>query len=225
MFQDHQFIFFDESGHMNFSPKTSTHVVIVARNITNSSKRIMEKYWQLRHDLYIQPPEDTGIRGKYQNRRFHASDDPQEVRNKVFDLICKHLHLLQVQALVLDKDDVFKESRSEEWLYGKVYYYLVRTILTRSKWFEGIEGVRFLIDHTQDKRLRQATVGGIRRAEAETGAQFRSIIFHATSHAHPFLQLADYFCWAIYRKYELEDMRSYDLVDEAIENEWYLFKK
>ncbi len=225
MFQNHQFIFFDESSHMNFSPRTSTYVVIAAMNITHSSERIMEEYWRLRHDLYIQPTEDTSIQGRYQNLRFHASNDPQEVRNKVFDLICKHLHLLRVQALVLEKKDVFEDFRKDDWLYEKAYYYLARSILTRSKWFESTEGVRFLIDHTQDKRLRQATVGGIRRAEAEAGAQFRSVIFHATSHAHPFLQLADYFCWAIYRKYELRDTRSYSLVAEAIENEWNLFKK
>ncbi len=53
----------------------------------------------------------------------------------------------------------------------------------------------------------------------------RSKIYHTNSFAHPFLQLADYFCWAIYRKHEKNDSRSYNIITKAVENEWVVFKK
>lgn len=225
MFHNNQFIFFDESGEMNFSPRSSIYVVLGALNISHSPTTLMENYWKLRHDLYIHPPDDAEIRKRYQNRRFHASEDPQVVRNRVFDLICENLGLFRVNAIILEKNDVYEYLRKEEWLYEKLYYYLIRSILYQSSNLDEVRGIQLLIDHTEDKRLRRATVGGIRSAEREAGLYSRSGIYHATSHAHPFLQIADYFCWAIYRKYESEDNRSYDLIRTAIENEWLIFNK
>lgn len=41
----------------------------------------------------------------------------------------------------------------------------------------------------------------------------------------PCLQLVDYYCWAIYRKWEKRDMRSYELIKEKIGSEFELFAR
>ena len=210
---------------MNFSPQASSHVVVAALNVIQSPESVMGAYWQLRHDLYIHPPIDTGIQGVYRNKRFHAANDPQVVRNRVFEIICENLESLAVHVLVLEKSRVHEHLRTDSWLYEKLYYFTTKSILTRSTWATGAQGVRQLIDHTEDNRLRKDSVRGIRKAEAEVEAKSRSEIYHTTSFAHPFLQLADYFCWAVYRKYENDDDRSYRLIEKAIENEWRLFGK
>lgn len=117
------------------------------------------------------------------------------------------------------------KHRNEEWLYENLYFYLFRSILDRSGWTSAGDKVRLLIDLTEDKRMREATIRGVRSAEALAAAPFISAVHHVSSFHHPFLQLADYFCWAIYRKYEKKDLRSYKLIKEAVRDEWRLYKK
>lgn len=185
----------------------------------------MGGYWNLKHSLYVTPPDDAEIRRRFQNERFHASEDPLSVRKMVFDLIRKHMRWLQVRAIVLEKVDIDAKHRTEEWLYENLYFYLYRSILERSGWISKTEVLQLMIDMTDDKRMRDATIRGIRNAEKIFGAPSSSPVYHISSFRHPFLQLADYFCWAIYRKYEIGDFRSYELIKDAIEDEWRLYKK
>jgi len=225
MFHGQQFIFFDEAGEMNFSPRASKHVSVVAMKVVTGSDTLMEKYWSLKHSLFIAPPDDAEIRRRFQNKRFHASEDPQPVRDMVFDLITNNIGQMQVRAVVIDKDNVDTKHRNEEWLYENLYFYLFRSILDRSGWTSAGDKVRLLIDLTEDKRMREATIRGVRSAETLAAAPFISAVHHVSSFHHPFLQLADYFCWAIYRKYEKKDLRSYKLIKEAVRDEWRLYKK
>jgi len=150
--------------------------------------------------------------------------DPQEVRSAVFGLIERQITNIRIPALILDKKDVYPDLRQDKWLYKRLYYYLIRSVLTRGGWAEGSVGIQLLIDHTEDSSLREETVSGIRWAESEANLSFKIGISHTSSFGHPFLQLADYCAWAIYQKYEREDLRSYQRIEKAIENEWQLFK-
>ena len=225
MFHGHTFIFCDEAGEMNFSPLASKHVVVVALYVVGDPVRLMEDYWHLKHSLFIAPPDDAEVRKRFQNRRFHASEDPQRVRDMVFELITKNIDQIQVRAVVVDKDDVESKHRTEAWLHENLYFYLYRSILDRSGWTGAGDKVQVLIDLTENKRMRAATIKGVRSAEEQAAVAFTSAVHHVSSFHHPFLQIADYFCWAIYRKYEKEDLRSYDLIRGAVEDEWRLYKK
>ncbi len=210
---------------MNFSPRASKHVIVAAMKVVSGAKALMEEYWRLRHLLFTTPPDDSKIRHQFQNKRLHAAEDPQSVRDIVFDLIIGNLGRMQVRAIIIDKDDVETKHRKEEWLYENLYFYLYRSILDRSGWTSTGDNVQLLIDLTEDKRMKKATFRGVRNAEALVAAPLRSTVHHVSSFHHPFLQLADYFCWAIYRKYEKEDIRSYELIKEAVQDEWRLYKK
>jgi len=209
---------------MGFSPKASTYVVVVGLNISQSPDRIMQDYWKLRHELYISPPTDVDTQKPYRNLRFHAAEDPQVVRNKVFELIAAHLDQCHVHAVILEKADVFSFNRSEDWLYESLYYFCIRSIWKHSDWIKDIDSVQLMIDQTQVARLRAATSGGINRARNEFGRTCRVDIHHISSLTHPFQQLVDYFAWAIFRKYERKDLRSYSLISKAIEYERTVFK-
>jgi len=225
MFPDSKFIFFDESGHMDFSMKSSRFAVVVALYIPQAADSLMQDYWKLRHELYITPPSGGKQQDRYTNYRFHAANDPQIVRDAVFSLLENHLVSLKVHAVVLEKRDVFPELQSVEWSFEKLYHFAFRSICSYSDWLVDVQGVNLIIDDNGTTRLRQATIGGIRRAEKICGRITRSTIHHVSSTGHPFLQLADYFGWAMFRKYESEDERSYEIIKEAVENEWVLFKK
>ena len=49
-------------------------------------------------------------------------------------------------------------------------------------------------------------------------------IFHYSSKSDLNLQIVDYFNWAIFRKWEREDSRSYNLIKDAILSEFDVFE-
>lgn len=206
---------------MNFSKKSSEYVVLISMSILGSADLILQDYWFLRHDLYINTIQH-GSRNKYSNKRFHASEDPQTVRDKVFSLISHYIENFEVRSLIIEKKNVYDFLKSDEWLFKKMYYYLVRSILTDKQITKDINGIQFIIDYNQIKRLVKATQNGLHLALSVANNQLPFGIHHSPSGSHPFLQLADYFCWAIYRKYEShkKDLRSYNLITKAIVNEW-----
>ena len=50
-------------------------------------------------------------------------------------------------------------------------------------------------------------------------------ILHHTSRSHYGLQIADYCCWAVYRKWDRNEMKCYDTIKEAIRSEFDIFSK
>ena len=222
MFQNNIFIFLDESGEMNFSVKSSKHTALAGLTISKSVNQIIQEYWFLRHDLYINPIISTGSHHKYTNKRFHASEDPQAVRDRVFELISDHIDIFRVRSLIIEKVNVYDCLKTDEWLYQSMYYYLVRSILQDCNWTENVAGVQFIIDYNQTKRFNKAIERGIYSALKNADWSLPFQLHHSPSGCHPFLQLTDYFCWAIYRKYESSgrDLRSYNLIVDAIEDEW-----
>ena len=116
MIQDSIFIFVDEAGEMNFSPRASKHVIVAAMKVVTGSAALMEDYWRLRHSLFTAPPDDSKIKHQFQNKRLHAAEDPQSVRDMASDLITSNIRYIQVRAIIIDKDDVETKHRNEEWL-------------------------------------------------------------------------------------------------------------
>lgn len=50
------------------------------------------------------------------------------------------------------------------------------------------------------------------------------IILHHSSGIHPCLQAADYCMWAVYRKWQSGDLRSYRLIEPFIRSEYDIFQ-
>ncbi|MCH7575843.1 MAG: DUF3800 domain-containing protein [Candidatus Marinimicrobia bacterium] len=224
LFGKSKFIFFDEAGDMSFSPKASRHIVVIALHINEQSEELMTHYWNLKHTLYAHPPTDLEVRRRFQNKRFHASEDPQEVRNAFFSLITKFLPIIRVRALILDKNLIEDKHRNDQWLADNLYFYIYKSIGERSNWLSANGNTQLLLDSTEDGRIKDGAIRGIRKAEKIVGLGTRANILHVSSYQHPFLQVADYFCWAIYKKYENSDERSYGKIEKGIEDVWELFK-
>ncbi len=207
---------------MDFSPKSTRYVVLVGLTIGNSLDMILNDYWALRHELYMNPVEYQSNQCKYTNKRFHASEDPQEVRDKVFDLILRNIGGFRVRALIIEKANVYDQLQKDEWLYLKMYFYLVRSILQNTNWTENVAGLQFIVDYNKTRRLTEASKSGIKFALAAVNNLLPYGLHHTPSGCHPLIQLTDYFCWAIYRKYASEsgDLRSYKIIEGAIDDEW-----
>lgn len=220
MINDNQFIFTDESGNIDFSPKSSKHAIVTGIIVNNSYAKLLGDYWSLRHDLYINPVEYGSDQRIYTNKRFHAAEDPQKVRDKVFELITLHSENICDRSLIVEKANVYNYLQRDEWLIGRMYYYWFKSLFNSTNWIENKNSLQIIIDHTKTKRLRSATISGIKRSHSNYGNKLPYRLHHTPSGCHPFIQLADYICWALLRKYERNDLRSYNLISGLIEDEW-----
>lgn len=181
---------------------------------------LLKDYWSLRHDLYINPVEYGSEQRIYTNMRFHAAEDPQNVRDKVFDLINLHSEIINARSLIVEKANVYDYLQEDKWLINRMYYYLFKSIFNRSNWIKNKNSLQIIIDHTKTKRLVSATISGIKKSHSNYGNKLQYRLHHTPSGCHPFVQLADYICWALLRKYERNDLRSYKLISGLIEEEW-----
>jgi hypothetical protein len=81
-----------------------------------------------------------------------------------------------------------------------------------------------VLDQFDYKKKRGAIEGAVKtnlKAVLPKGYRFR--IMHHESRSSFGLQIADYCCWAIYRKWSRNDPRSYRYIQTRIENEFDLF--
>lgn len=152
---------------------------------------------------------------------FHATEDKQAVRDRVFEVLAKHD--FRVQATVMEKSKAQPQvTATEERFYKTGWFFHFRNALAK---YAGPE----------DELLITTASIGTRRGQKVFTDAVNDVIQQnlprkqwATSFcqsmADPCLQLADYCTWAIQRKWERDDDRSYKLIADRITYEYDLWK-
>ncbi len=102
--------------------------------------------------------------------------------------------------------------------------YLLKYVLERAD-MDRVSEVIIVTDSIPLKRKRKAIEKAIKmtlRAELPRETSFR--VLHHASKSSFGLQIADYCNWAIYRKWQRGDTRSYNLIKRGIRSEFDIFK-
>jgi hypothetical protein len=160
-------------------------------------------------------------RGLPVGEEFHATEDKQEVRDEVYDFIATQD--LRIDATLLDKPKAQPQTRvTRERFYKTAWYFHFNHV-----------GPSLLHGHTE-AQISAAAIGTKKGQAVFTAAvndvmqqvvqrqQWRT--FFPRSIAEPCLQIADYCAWAIQRKWELGDTRSFDLISNKIATEYDLWR-
>ena len=210
------FIFADEAGCFNFSrnPGASKHFIvctIACRDCTSLGTALLD----LRRDLVW---KKAPIR-----EFFHASEDKQEIRDQVFAVLQKHD--FTIQATILEKSKALPRIRPTNHLfYQYAWYYHFKHAAPKLMPLP-IPGQQ----HVNELQLTTASIGTHKGQVAFTNAVndvVQQIVRDKTwvtnfcrSIADPCLQAADYCTWAIQKKWEHQNTRSYDLIKDKIIHE------
>lgn len=208
------YVFLDEAGDFNFS-LTGTKIFTLT-TITN----IRPFPWDaplmsLKYDLI-----EVGLDIEY----FHAAEDRQAVRDKVFAIIGNDLTDLRIDSLIVQKPKTGPALQVLEKFYPRMIGYLLRYVLN-PKNLRDFEEVIVITDSIPVSRKREAVEKAIKQTLSKmlpTGTKYR--ILHHASKSCAGLQVADYCNWAIFRKWERGDLRSYDLIRSGIQSEFDIFK-
>lgn len=158
-------------------------------------------------------------RGLDVNEEFHASQDRQVVRNEVYNYISQHE--FRIDATLLEKRKAPLEISNQDNIFYK------------TAWYHHFNYVGpILLQNHNEALITTASIGTKRK-----GATFKNAVnevleqvvsqqwksFFPKSISDPCLQIADYCAWAIQRKWESGDQRSYEIIQDKIATEYDLW--
>lgn len=176
-------------------------------------KRPFELHQQLSELKYDLLEEGTNI------EYFHAAEDKQAVRNRVFEIIEASLNTLRIDTLVVDKSKITPLSQSIERFYPEMLGRLLRRLFSSMR-ADLHDDIVIVTDSLPVKKQRKAVEKAVKKTLSRSlpeGLRYRML--HHASKSNFGLQVADYCNWAIFRKWERNDTRSYDLIKDALKSE------
>lgn len=204
------FVFLDESGEYAFHAKSGKYLVF-AGIVTGTPLLFTAELAVLKYALLA---EGQCL------EKFHAHEDKQAVRNRVFDVIQSSNDFF-IHSIIVRK------NRINPALYKHgVYFQAYRTMLRYLAGGRLRTTVHIVADTVPDKS-QQTTLEKNLRVTAEQVFSPKGIPFsidHHSSAAHALLQVSDYYAWAIQKKWQSNDVRSYDLIKGRIVNEFDIFQ-
>ena len=208
-----KYVYADEAGNFDFSNNQRASKYFILTTVLIEDHGIATDLFELRRELAWD--------GFDLSSGFHATEDRQRVRDAVFETLRQH-HF-RVDATILEKREVQPRlTVSAMQFYKYAWFYHMRYVAPR-------------VATKQDEMLVVAASVAIKRKKAEfreairdvmeqtsTTSSWRNVVWPAAS--DPCLQIADYCSWAIQRKWERGDDRSYRLIRNRIESEYDLLR-
>jgi hypothetical protein len=220
------FIFIDESGNLDFSPRGTKNFVLSCLSTFcphwNRERIIRLRYWQL-------------VKG-HDQEFFHATEDKQEVRNGVFEEIKKLGNTAEIHSVVAQKNKAnpalykrsFADKRGrivnknvEEEFYQRVCRTLLSYVFKRD-YSCGLAKIVVVVGAIFTKQ-KQSYILKTLKEYLKTCERPFEIYFHQAK-ADINCQLADYCGWAIFIKWERDELRSYELIKDKVKSEFEIFK-
>ena len=200
------YIFLDESGNLDFSARGTRYFVLTSV----SMERPFPMYEAL--DAYKYDCLEYGLTTEY----FHCANDNRHVRTRVFDIIGSHLDHIAVDSLIVEKRKTEPSLIPDGRFYAEMLGSLLRRVLSRESNSEGKE-VIVITDTVPFRRRREALEKSVRLTLSKAMPErLRYRVLHHDSRAHYGLQIADYVCWAVFRKYERGQSDFYDRISPAV---------
>lgn len=206
-----RYVFVDEAGNFDFSPRGSRYFSLTSVVLDDCA--VGEELAQLRREIVR--------RGTDLRDGFHATEDRQAVRDEVFRLVANHE--FRVDATIFEKAKTMPHLRADDLeFYKSAWFYHMKHVLPRM----ATAGDELLIVGATLTLKRRQQFAGEAIADV-VGTAAGSVPFRVaawTSASEPCLQVADYCCWAIQRKWERNDDRSYVLIRGKIASEFDIFR-
>lgn len=208
-----KYIFADEAGCFTFENKAHVSKYFILCTVLMDECSVGNTLLELRRQLARQ----NAPLGEY----FHASEDQQRIRDAVFEAITPHNFC--IHATIMEKAKALLHIRATKPTFYKYGWF-----------FHFRHGVAKLIKPDCDTLVSAAALGTRKEKASFTSAieevMQRTIpgkwsIDFCPSATEPCLQVADYCAWALQRKWERNDLRSYNLIKDRIVYEYDLWQK
>lgn len=222
---DTVYIFVDEAGDMDFSPKGSKHYMF---NFLVKTRpfQLHEYIANYRYEL-LERNLDPTLDKVLNIEAFHACEDNKYIRQKMFETISTFTkEAVQVYSYILEKPKVNPDKRKENSVF-----YVDNLTLATTQLLDKIKIDRNFIIITDRLPLQanksaliKALKKGIKQYLRANGKVLRYSIHHHCSASSSNLQIIDYIGWAINRKYEQGDPSYYEMIKQYLLEEEVMTK-
>lgn len=227
------YIFIDESGNFDFSPKGTKYFVLTCISTINPLDK-RDTFLSLKYELLRE-----GINQEY----LHATEDRQIIRDRVFCLI-EELNDFDVDSVVAQKNKVnwslyekidaeekfgsihFKTTRVEEKFYKQISETLLQYVIRRYIKYkdDDINKIVIIFDALFNKRKQEFVKKYLKTYFKNEFSKIPYVYFHQVK-ADVNCQIADYCGWAIYIKSERNELRSYNKINNKVKSEFDIFER
>jgi len=208
------YIFLDEAGNFDFSPKGTDHYIL-ASMYCERPFRFNTLFDSYRYDLI-----EFGLDTEF----FHCADDNQHVRRRVFHMIAQDCGDLRIDSVVTEKRKTGPALQDPVKFYSKMIGYLLRHVIGQVNG-DHIDELIIITDQIPVSKKRQAIEKAIKQTlTAMLPHDCRYRIYHHSSKSHVGLQIVDYCNWAIFRKWERRDLNFYSAIRHHIKSEFDIFR-
>jgi hypothetical protein len=207
------YIYADEAGCFTFNrnPNVSKYFII-ATIITNDWKTPTLGLQELRHNLIAE-----GLRV---DNYFHATTDCQAVRDRVYEEISKYN--FSIQATICEKSKAQPQVTESKARFYKTpwFFHCKLGLATQMSSPSLVHMTAASIGTKKEKLTFTKALNDVQSQSFKTTPC--NLDFRPCS-SDPCLQIADYCAWAIQRKWEKGDTRSYNLIKTRITREYDLW--
>lgn len=207
------YTFADEFGNFDFSLNQGATRYFGLTSVTFfDDQQAHADLRQLRFDLAWEGNPHSGP--------FRASEDMQAIRDRVFAVL--EPHNFRVDVTILDKRKSQPQLRaSRERFYQYAWWLHMKYVAPR---IAGANDELLVIAASiGTKKELESFQWGVRDVMSQVAQSAKTMTAQWPANADPGLQIADYCCWAIQRKWERRDTRSYDLIQNKIASEFDVF--
>jgi hypothetical protein len=204
------YLFLDESGNLDFTDNGTRHYCF-GTLATRDPSVLDLALTRLRYEMI-----EEGL----ELECFHATEDRQAVRDRVFQVLTE-LGGFEFDAVIVEKRKADPSLQDELRFYPHFANELLRHVFQRYP--DPDEKIIVITDRLPIKRDRKAVEKAFKTyIRQHLGDRPFSILHHQSS-AHPGLQASDYCMWAVARRWRNGDERSYRLIQPFIRSEVEIF--
>lgn len=203
------YIFIDESGDFNFSKNGSKFYLFTAvmtEDPTAEVRQIKQAQFDILSGQVLSDLDATYL-DEHLSTHFHASEDKQPVRDIFFNII-SGMETILANSVVVRKNRTNPVLREEKRFYSKFLGSLLAYIFKAYPYTDLCILVNGCAINKNKKIFKQTIAREVRARNSKI--KFRILFPAKGSHCH--LQIVDYINWAIFRKWEGGDPRSYNII-------------
>jgi hypothetical protein len=213
---DTRYVFLDEGGNFDFSLK-GTKILMATAVVSTRPFAWDEPLLAVKYNLL-----ESAASTEY----FHATEDKQHVRNQVFDCLESSTSNFEIHSVLIEKRKTHPKLQELEALYPIMLGWLLTYIFNRlsKSGAKADSQVIVITDRIPHQKKRAAAEKAIKEhLSIILPKSLKYQLCHHDSKSCLGLQVADYCNWAIYRKWNDSDERSYSKIQKSVKSEFDVF--
>ncbi len=206
--------FVDEAGNFDFSdnPGASRYFILTSVVMDDDGCAMADSLLNLRRELVWEGHSLTDA--------FHAKNDKPDVRERVFELIAGMN--IRIDTTILEKRKTIPERQETRAFYKLAWYLHAKHVIPNV--CASSEELMVVAASIGTRKERNRIERAVKDVVDQCGrSEDNTTVSHWPALSDPCLQVADYCCWAIQRKWERGEDQPYVLIKDSIQSEKNIF--